>query len=527
MSKCTFYLQETSGYSGREHGHHRSPEESPRKRMKTDHGYMQASSSRRSHEGSYSEYNRYSFSEDKGYGEERRSYRDDRRSYREHSHGDHGGYGSRDEYSHRKERLEADRGESSVMEGRHPPLRGSYRGRSSERGRLRRVLRGVPRVVIVRRADGMVLKRRSIVDHPYSVRKRIISARSQEYLKKLRNQKFRRLREAEGEEVDEEKEEELISDDEDKEEENWDELEKAEDDDFDDFDEGVEEVKSVKEDKEETEKEESSKKKEEETEEKPKEAEGEEEEGNKETKKPETEKPEKTSVQVTIKHDSDSRAVNEDELAELLPKNFIRLHCPHCNVRCITFRSRKEHANTMRRLALKHKLYLERMRTQQRINQRKEEERDEELGVLPMLTTYCQYCQVRYRISRKKHQESNLHRMLMKFLMPFCRVCNVNFQTPMQYENHMCSVLHMQRKWKADQRLLRQKELDLEAEHEAGSGLDGEDKDLDLDNFMIVDSVGDVDETGDEAGESGMKEKTKEKPEKKKKEEEKKKEVRL
>ncbi|XP_071444813.1 trichohyalin isoform X2 [Hetaerina americana] len=525
--------QEASGYSGREHGRRRSPDESPRKRMKTDHGYMQASSSRRSHEGSFSEYTRYSF-EDKSYGEERRSYRDDRRSYREHSHGDHSGYSSRDEYSHRKERLE-DRGESSMMEGRRPSLRGGYRGRSLDRGRLRRVIRGVPRVVLVRRTDGLLLKK-SIMDHPYSVRKRIISARPQDYLKKLRTQKFRRLREAEceEEEEEEEKEEEIISDDEEKDgdEDTWDDIVKqVEDDDFDDFDDAAEDVKSVKEEKEETEKEGTSEKKEE-GEEKPKEGE-EEEEGEKEpAKKPEPEKVEKSSVQVTIKHDSDSRAVNEDELAHLIPKHFIRLHCPHCNVRCITYKEygvhlfSSKHASTMRKLSLKHQSSLQRMRTQQRKNLLEEEEYEEEKGDVPIHPySYCPICHLKYRASREKHQSTNLHRMLRKFLMPYCRICNMNFQSPMQYENHLCSVVHMQRKSKVDQRILRQKELDLEGEHEGGSGLDGEDKVLDMENFMILDSVGVVDETGDEAeGDSGQ---PKEKTDKTEKDERKRREVRL
>lgn len=148
---------------------------------------IQASSGRRSHEGSYgggTDYNsRYSY-EDKGYGEDRsRGYRDERRSagsFRDRS---------REEYPHRKaEQVDSGMPPPSSGPPRHVSSpRGSFRGRVSSRG-----TRGMSRLTLPRRSDAILGRKRGIMDS-YSVRKRVLTSRAQaDSLRRLKIQKLRR-----------------------------------------------------------------------------------------------------------------------------------------------------------------------------------------------------------------------------------------------------------------------------------------------------------------------------------------------
>ncbi|KAJ9592536.1 hypothetical protein L9F63_015809 [Diploptera punctata] len=176
-------------YSSRDHSHHRSPE-SHRKRLRTEQGYVQASSSRRSHEGSYgggNDYsNRYGYEEKGGYADERgRGYREERRSssgFRDRS---------REDYPHRK----SDQLESSMPPPSSAPPRHVSSPRGSFRGRIGRG-RGMSRMIFSRK-DSMISKRRSLMDSSYSFRKRLLAARSQaENIRRLKLQRLRRLKEA-------------------------------------------------------------------------------------------------------------------------------------------------------------------------------------------------------------------------------------------------------------------------------------------------------------------------------------------
>lgn len=151
---------------------------------------IQASSSRRSHEGSYgggSDYsNRYGYSEEKGgYADERgRGYREERRSassFRDRS---------REDYPHRKaEQLDSSMPPPSSAPPRHlSSPRGSFRGRISGRG-----TRGMSRMIFPRRVDSLLIRKKSILDSNYTFRKRMLAARSQvENLRRLKLQRLRR-----------------------------------------------------------------------------------------------------------------------------------------------------------------------------------------------------------------------------------------------------------------------------------------------------------------------------------------------
>lgn len=151
---------------------------------------IQASSSRRSHEGGYgggSDYsNRYGYSEEKGgYADERgRSYREERRSassFRDRS---------REDYPHRKaEQLDSSMPPPSSAPPRHlSSPRGSFRGRISGRG-----TRGMSRMIFPRRVDTILIRKKNIMDSSYNFRKRMLAARSQaETLRRLKLQRLRR-----------------------------------------------------------------------------------------------------------------------------------------------------------------------------------------------------------------------------------------------------------------------------------------------------------------------------------------------
>jgi len=213
-------------------------------------------------------------------------------------------------------------------------------------------------------------------------------------------------------------------------------------------------------------------------------------------------------VHVTIKQDSDARAVSEEgrkhlPRSSLSGRPFIRLSCPHCFVRCITFKEytlhlyTSKHINMMRKQSLRHKQTLARMRMSQRQKQRLLEETEEVHGNLPPRSNFCPICKLNYRQLKSKHQASDSHRAMKKFLMPYCRVCRIGFKSPMLYENHICSLDHLKRKARLEERMMRLHDRSRDMEDDDGSGMD-EDKELNMENFMILDSVGTVDDTDDE-----------------------------
>ncbi|XP_049833154.1 uncharacterized protein LOC126275441 isoform X1 [Schistocerca gregaria] len=516
-------MEGPGGYSGRDH--HRSPE---RKRMRSD-GYPQASSARRSHEGSYgggTDYNsRYSYTEDKGgYGEERgRGYREERRSagaFRDRS---------REDYPHRKaDHLDSDMPPPSSGPPRHVSSpRGSFRGRISSRGS-----RGLSRFMLARRADSILARKRRLVDS-YTVRKQYLARAHAESLRRLKMQKLRRLREAAAKkesakaEKDSAKATEDISDEE--KEANWEEgkaAKKAEDQEGEGEGEGGDEEEDEEDDaEEELEEGETPDKKEKKTkkvkkevkketkDEEPEEGEEveeeeEETEGGEKTDKTESEKKETKSnggVHVTIKQGSDDRAVSEEEghrRTNFLSRPFIRLTCPHCYSRCITFKEyalhlySSKHGNAMRKQALKHKQTLARMRLSQRQKQRIIEENEELKGTLSSRNNFCPICKLYYRQLKTKHQVSEAHRAMRKFLMPYCSTCRMGFKSPMMYENHICSLDHIKRKALLDERMRARRSRSNEP-----SGGEEEEKEVNMDKFMILDSVGTVDDSGDEESE--------------------------
>ncbi|CAH0405411.1 unnamed protein product [Chilo suppressalis] len=171
---------------------------------------------------------------------------------------------------------------------------------------------------------------------------------------------------------------------------------------------------------------------------------------------------------------------------------YVHLACVHCKEKSATFAGyakhlvSSKHRAAMSAVARRHKAQLLRMRVAQRGAQR---ELEAAAGAeLAARTTFCLVCRLNHRTTRHAHNLTDTHRAMKRFLMPFCRVCRATFRSPMIYEHHICSLDHLKRK--ASQSMRR-------ASPKAdGSGDEG--MDVDLDNFMTLDSVGDVDEVEDD-----------------------------
>uniref|UniRef100_A0A1E1WHG5 Uncharacterized protein n=3 Tax=Pectinophora gossypiella TaxID=13191 RepID=A0A1E1WHG5_PECGO len=175
---------------------------------------------------------------------------------------------------------------------------------------------------------------------------------------------------------------------------------------------------------------------------------------------------------------------------------YVHLSCVHCKEKCATFAGYAKHLmSNKHRLAMsgvarRHKAQLLRMRVAQRGAQR---ELEAGAGAeLAQRTTFCLVCRLNHRTTRHAHNLTDTHRAMKRFLMPFCRICRITFRSPMMYEHHICSLDHLKRKASQSTRRASPKI----AEPEEGSGDEG--MDVDLDNFMTLDSVGDVDEVEDD-----------------------------
>lgn len=176
------------------------------------------------------------------------------------------------------------------------------------------------------------------------------------------------------------------------------------------------------------------------------------------------------------KEEKDAANETAEERAQK-KKTYIKLQCPHCNVKTITFRkyelhlTSRTHLMAMRKIASKQKSILAQMRQAQRNTQNELEKTSDELTDR---TSYCPLCKLNYKQKKAVHQLSEAHKNMKKFLMPLCKVCNITFKSPMSYEGHCCSIKHIKRQQRVEN---------------AGDA-SGDD---DLENFTTIDSVGDGD----------------------------------
>ncbi|XP_068626512.1 zinc finger protein on ecdysone puffs isoform X2 [Battus philenor] len=202
--------------------------------------------------------------------------------------------------------------------------------------------------------------------------------------------------------------------------------------------------------------------------------------------------------------DKEPDAASDGEPPSTRP--YVHLACVHCKEKCATFVGYAKHLLSgkhraaMSAVARHHKAQLLRMRVAQRGAQR---ELEAAAGAeLAPRTTFCMVCRLNHRTTSHAHNLTDTHRAMKRFLMPFCRICRIKFRSPMIYEHHICSLEHLKRKANQSARRVSPK-----AEASGDEGMD-----VDLDNFMTLDSVGDVDEVEDD--ESGGEKKDESSPKK-------------
>jgi len=181
------------------------------------------------------------------------------------------------------------------------------------------------------------------------------------------------------------------------------------------------------------------------------------------------------------------------------PQYFIRLQCPHCHQRSVTFReyiahlSSQRHAESLRKLSLQHRMSLAKLRTRQRKEQLQIEAQSSRPAHSSRMN-FCAICKLYHSESRPNHETTELHKIIKNFLMPYCPICRVNFKSRMLFEKHVATLTHIKNKVNMEKTYERRRNEDRKVDH------NDEREDcvlLDLDNFMTLDAVGSVDGDGD------------------------------
>ncbi|KAL0134761.1 hypothetical protein PUN28_001496 [Cardiocondyla obscurior] len=515
------YKRPRDSYSGRDD--HRSSSESTRKRIRSDSYQGGGSGSGSQRYSSYGSSTSAPYDDNKG-SSSSAVYEDKRQSERASSY-------HRSEDRHSASRSYAPPPPPRISEMAPPPTQrynssrgrishqsSNYRGRISTRGTGGR---GGAFHRVSSRSDVLLARKRTL--HSLDYRRKLIGSRSRDYIQRVRvTTKLRRSgttrlpgskkESGSGTSLKDKDREmakainaEFSDDDEDDNKSNWDDEEKPhERDEDEDIEE--EEEKKKKEDKRKKEKQERERQHTEDEEEKDDDIKEEDDDRKREEDEDDDGDEERDDNE---KAERDRNADSEELPSRRDGRKFIKLKCPHCAHHSVTFKEYSlhlfsgRHSAAMKRIAARHKVTLTRMRVVQRQEQRRIESRDAARGTLPSRTMFCAICKLNYRSLKAAHQLSESHRQMKRFLTPFCRVCRVQFRSPMFFETHMCSLEHIKRKSILRERMNANGSGEAEAD---SSAPEEDDKEVNLDNFMTLDSVGDVDE--DEESSDKKKEKT-------------------
>ncbi|KAL0280181.1 UNVERIFIED_CONTAM: hypothetical protein PYX00_001553 [Menopon gallinae] len=420
---------ESSGYgSSRDHSHHRSDVDVGRKRMRSDsYSQPQGTGSRRSHEvddyrsGGSRYANANSYTESRSYSDNRGEFKKPRVS----------DYKTKEDYRGRKE---ISRSSGQVSKTR------SFRGRTV---RGRGIVRRGGESFLARKRASLSVSRRSASELLSLRRAKILKLKRQRWRERAKlelaglSPDDKKSRDKEDGDDDDE-------DDPDKCEEKWD--------DEKDDDKQADEKEKCKEDGEIDEKAEEKEKEKEKDKEKEKEKE---------------------------------KSKKGDDRIDFFGKPFMKLQCPQCSTKCITFKEymqhlyRPTHMKAMHERSEQLKVTLAKMRIAQRAKQKKEDEED--VTNMNTRTTFCVICKLNYSHGKSAHQASEAHKKMRNFLLPYCKICHIALKSPMMYERHICTLEHLRRKHALDERLGKSK----------SSGGDY------LDSYMVLDSVGSGDEAED------------------------------
>lgn len=109
----------------------------------------------------------------------------------------------------------------------------------------------------------------------------------------------------------------------------------------------------------------------------------------------------------------------EEDRLDFFGKPFMKLQCPQCSTKCITFKEyvqhlyQPTHIKAMRDKSVQLKVTLAKMRMAQRAKQKKADEED--LTSLNTRTIFCPICKLNYSQDKSVHQTSEAHKVSQNF----------------------------------------------------------------------------------------------------------------
>ncbi|XP_050439026.1 uncharacterized protein LOC126844691 [Adelges cooleyi] len=197
-------------------------------------------------------------------------------------------------------------------------------------------------------------------------------------------------------------------------------------------------------------------------------------------------KPKEDDTTSTTKHSSKTR----DQTTKRTEEHVRTLLCPHCEFTSVRTRDYEmhlmkiRHRNAMTVIARNRKRELFMIRQDQRKEQK---EIDDNNDGENSETKFCKLCQLTYKQSKGDHFASVLHKKIKQATQPSCIICHLVFASPMRLEHHLCSIDHLEKVLNQPQKQAKQPAA---AAVSVPNDIDDAEGEVDIANFMVLDSVG-------------------------------------
>ncbi|ODM91945.1 hypothetical protein Ocin01_14741 [Orchesella cincta] len=140
--------------------------------------------------------------------------------------------------------------------------------------------------------------------------------------------------------------------------------------------------------------------------------------------------------------------VSEDHDKPATTRALLKLHCPYCDVRCISFREftfhlrSSTHTRTMSGAVSEMKRKLTKVRLEMKEDQRKREKAEK---VLLDTSSYCRVCELSFRTDPKEHEANEIHNKIKALIYRRCDVCDIDFRIWKVHIYHMAALEHAKR----------------------------------------------------------------------------------